>query len=61
MESVSLAPRTVSRAWVTAALGTSLRRTLAELPAGERDAAVALATEGYLDEHARRGGAVSEE
>lgn len=61
MESVSLTPRTVTRGWVTAAMGASLRRSLDELPAEERETAVALAAEGYLDEHVSRGGAVSAE
>lgn len=61
MESVSLTPRAVTRGWVTAAMAATLRRSLDELPAGEREAAVALAAEGYLDEHVSRGGAVTGE
>ena len=58
IESVGGGARALTRAGVELAVRAACVVALAALPAEERDRAVGLAVEGYLDEHCARGGAL---
>lgn len=61
MESVGGVSHAHTRESMDKVVRVALAAPLRELSPGERDAAVALAVEGYLAEHLARGGTVNAE